>query len=129
MKRIRMILTAFKPCKTVKVINENMRLNLSDEGVLNLLARDADSEDDTMYLDKRWKTMVTPRIGKLFLNVRYCASLLSYKNVSYRTVNFLHALRTTDRPRIQPCSLYVGELEQQIIVRICMCLSNVQVIR
>jgi len=103
-----MILTAFKPCKTVKVINENMRLNLSDEGVLNLLARDADSdadsEDDTMYLDKRWKTMVTPRIGKLFLNVRYCASLLSYKNVSYRVVNFLHALRTTDRPRIQPCS-------------------------
>jgi len=99
-----MILTAFKPCKTVKVINENMRLNLSDEGVLNLLARDGDSEDDTMYLDKRWKTMVTPRIGKLFLNVRYCASLLSYKNVSYRVVNFLHALRTTDRPRIQPCS-------------------------
>jgi len=101
-----MILTAFKPCKTVKVINENMRLNLSDEGVLNLLARDEDSEekDDAMYLDKRWKRMVTPRIGKLFLNVRYCASLLSYKNVSYRIVNSSHALRTTDRPGIQPCS-------------------------
>ena len=87
-----MILTAFRPCKAVKVINENMRLNLSDEGVLNLLVcnperGDSEEEDDTMYLDKRWKRMVTLRIGKLFLNVRYCASLLSYKNVSYRIVN------------------------------------------
>lgn len=86
-----MILSAFKPCKAVKVINENMRLNLSDEGALNLVREaereDSEEKDDAMYLDKRWKRMVILRIGKLFLNVRYCASLLSYKNVSYRIVN------------------------------------------
>ena len=89
-----MILSAFKPCKMVKVVNENMRLNLSDEGVLNFLVRgaeggDREKEDDAMYLNKRWKRMATLRIGILFLNVRYCASLLSCKNtrnVSYRVV-------------------------------------------
>lgn len=72
----------FNPCRTVTATSENMRLNLSDEGEMNFVFVCAvEGSAEAMYLKKRWRMMAMLRRGTLFLNVRYCASLLSYNRI------------------------------------------------
>lgn len=87
-----MILSAFTPCRTVTTMKENIRLNVSDDGVANLLVRDGEDvegeefEDktDATYFAKRWRRIAMLRWGTLFRNVRYCASLLSCGHIAVR---------------------------------------------